>query len=63
MQILLITDIHANLQGLQAVLERYGNADEVWCLGDIVEYGPSPTECVALARDRCHQAARGASGR
>ena len=54
MQILLITDIHANLQGLQAVLERYGNADEVWCLGDIVEYGPSPTECVALARDRCH---------
>ena len=35
MQILLVTDIHANLRALQAVFKRYSAADEIWCLGDI----------------------------
>lgn len=59
MQILLITDIHANLRAMQAVLDRYDHADEVWCLGDIVEYGPSPNECIALVREHCRHVVQG----
>ena len=47
----IISDIHANLEGFQAVLadmEQQG-ATEVVCLGDFVGYGPNPTECIDLA--------------
>jgi diadenosine tetraphosphatase ApaH/serine/threonine PP2A family protein phosphatase len=49
-----ISDIHGNLHALEAVLEdilREG-ADEVWCLGDVVGYGPHPNECCTLVRER-----------
>jgi diadenosine tetraphosphatase ApaH/serine/threonine PP2A family protein phosphatase len=49
-----ISDIHGNLHALEAVLTdilREG-ADEVWCLGDVVGYGPHPNECCALVRER-----------
>lgn len=55
----ILADIHSNLAALQAVLtdlgER-GGADELWCLGDIVGYGPDPRECIALIRSYPHQA-------
>jgi len=43
----LISDIHSNLEGLQAVLDdaRQQGVDEVICLGDVVGYGPQPLEC------------------
>lgn len=46
----LISDIHSNLEGLQAVLEdiEKHNIKEIYCLGDIVGYGPNPRECVDL---------------
>ena len=50
-----ISDIHGNVEALQAVLrdiERQ-RVDEVFCLGDIVGYGPNPCECVKLVRDHC----------
>lgn len=47
MRVLLITDIHANLVALDAVIEDAGAVDAVWCLGDVVGYGPRPTECCA----------------
>lgn len=50
----LISDIHGNLEGLQAVLEdiqRQG-VSEVYCLGDIIGYGPNPRECIDLVM-RC----------
>src|SRR5512136_2627727 len=50
-----LADIHSNLEALRAVLadlEARGGADEVWCLGDIVGYGPDPRECVRLLRQR-----------
>jgi diadenosine tetraphosphatase ApaH/serine/threonine PP2A family protein phosphatase len=55
MRIAVISDIHANLHALAAVLAVIDaeGADEVWCLGDLVGYGPRPNECVALIRDRC----------
>jgi predicted phosphodiesterase len=50
----ILSDIHGNLEALQAVLEdaaRHG-ADAIYCLGDLVGYGgPNPRECVDLAMD------------
>jgi diadenosine tetraphosphatase ApaH/serine/threonine PP2A family protein phosphatase len=50
-----ITDIHANLPALEAVLEATESAgvDEVWCLGDVVGYGVEPDACADLVRERC----------
>ena len=50
MPILVLSDIHANLTAFEAVLEDAGQVDAVWCLGDLVGYGPDHNECVALAR-------------
>jgi predicted phosphodiesterase len=46
MRILIISDIHSNLTALEAVLSNAGQVDAVWCLGDLVGYGPDPNECV-----------------
>lgn len=46
----LISDIHSNLEALQAILKdiEEHNIKEIYCLGDIVGYGPNPRECVDL---------------
>lgn len=47
---LIVSDVHANLVALEAVLrdaERGGPIDGVWSLGDCVGYGPQPAECMA----------------
>jgi diadenosine tetraphosphatase ApaH/serine/threonine PP2A family protein phosphatase len=50
-----LTDIHANLTALEAVLAdiEAGEAEEIWCLGDVVGYGAEPDACVDLVRERC----------
>lgn len=48
MTILVLSDIHANLNALEAVIQDAGAVDAVWCLGDVVGYGPDPNECVEL---------------
>lgn len=50
--IAVISDIHSNLPALEAVLEdiRSRAIQQLICLGDLVGYGPSPRECVALAK-------------
>jgi predicted phosphodiesterase len=45
-KVLVISDVHANLTALEAVLADAGKVDEVWCLGDIAGYGPDPNECI-----------------
>ena len=53
MRYAILADIHSNLAALTAVLddiERRGGVDEVWCLGDVVGYGPEPRECIARLR-------------
>ena len=49
----IISDIHSNLEALQAVLKdiEKQNVTEVYCLGDVVGYGPNPRECVDLVMD------------
>jgi len=55
MRILIISDIHANLTAFQSVLDdAKGQWDYVWCLGDVVGYGPDPNECVELLRTMPH---------
>ena len=55
MQVAAITDIHANLPALEAVLEAVDDAgvEEIWCLGDVVGYGAQPDACTELVRERC----------
>ncbi len=52
MRYLIISDIHANLPALEKVLADAGTFDAIWCLGDVVGYGPDPNDCVALLRQR-----------
>jgi predicted phosphodiesterase len=46
MRILVLSDIHANLAALEAVLAHAGQYDALWSLGDIVGYGPDPNACI-----------------
>lgn len=53
MKIAVLSDIHGNLEALEAVLEdllRIG-ADQVVCLGDLIGYGPDPEAVVSRIRD------------
>jgi diadenosine tetraphosphatase ApaH/serine/threonine PP2A family protein phosphatase len=51
---LIISDIHANMAALEAVLADTPAFDEIWCLGDLVGYGPNPNECVERIQDFPH---------
>ncbi len=57
MRYAIIADIHANLAAFNAVLddiEQRGGVEEIWCLGDVVGYGPDPQQCISLLRQRNH---------
>jgi len=55
MRVLIISDIHANFAAFETVLtDAKGQWDYVWCLGDVVGYGPDPNECVELLRTLPH---------
>ena len=51
----LISDIHGNLEALEAVLAeiKARRPKRVFCLGDVVGYGASPNECLAKVRKEC----------
>ena len=57
MLIALISDIHGNLPALKAVLKDAGkaNAEQIWCLGDLVGYIPFPNECIKLVRKKASE--------
>jgi predicted phosphodiesterase len=51
MRALILSDIHANLEALEAVLAAAeGQYDEIWNLGDLVGYGGSPNQVVERIR-------------
>jgi len=57
MRYAILGDIHSNLVAFQAVLkdsEKRGGFEEIWCLGDVVGYGPNPRECIQLLRQHRH---------
>ena len=49
----ILSDIHGNIEALNAVLEdvRQQQVDEIYCLGDVIGYGPNPRECI----DHCQE--------
>lgn len=53
MQLGIISDVHANLPALEAVLDDMPPVDTVVCLGDIVGYNPYPAACVDRVRAAC----------
>ena len=55
MRLAIVSDIHANLPALEAVLADAQSAgvDQLWCLGDVVGYGAHPDECAGLIAERC----------
>jgi diadenosine tetraphosphatase ApaH/serine/threonine PP2A family protein phosphatase len=57
----IISDIHSNLEALQAVLADIEGRgiSEIVCLGDIIGYGANPKECLDLVKQRCRIALMG----
>jgi len=55
MRFAFISDIHANLEALEAVLSDIDKkgVDEILCLGDVVGYGANPNECAEITAKRC----------
>jgi diadenosine tetraphosphatase ApaH/serine/threonine PP2A family protein phosphatase len=62
MRIVIVADIHSNLEAFEAVLEHaatHGPIDRLWCLGDVVGYAADPSACVGLLRQYPHTAVAG----
>ena len=47
-----VSDVHSNIEALEAVFGALREDDALLCLGDIVGYGPNPNECVERIRGR-----------
>jgi putative phosphoesterase len=56
-KIAIISDVHANLAALDAFPEK--GYDQLWCLGDLVDYGPKPREAIQWVRQRASICVRG----
>lgn len=59
MRVLILSDIHANLDALNAVLEAAPPHDTVWNLGDVVGYGANPNEVIDRVREKGQVFVRG----
>lgn len=56
MRIAIVSDIHGNIEALKKLPADY---DELWVLGDLVDYGPNPAEVVEFVRTRASMVVRG----
>jgi putative phosphoesterase len=56
MRIFIISDLHANLEALESLPRDY---DELWVLGDLVNYGPNPAEVIDWVRSLASVVVRG----
>lgn len=56
MRIVIVSDIHANAESLSVLPREY---DELWILGDLVNYGPNPAEVIDFARAKASLIVRG----
>ena len=61
MKIAIISDIHSNLEALRKVFRHMQKSkiSRIYCLGDIIGYGPFPRECLALIRKKCEKIVKG----
>src|SRR6266700_7449609 len=58
MKLVIMSDIHSNYEALLGVAHAE-KADEIWCLGDLVDYGPEPAEAVQWVRHHTSQCVLG----
>ncbi|MGC8793204.1 MAG: metallophosphoesterase family protein [Bryobacteraceae bacterium] len=56
MRILIVSDLHANLEALTVIREE---CDELWVLGDLVDYGAEPAAVIDIVRQRASLVVRG----
>jgi protein phosphatase len=56
LRILVASDIHGNFEALKALPDNY---DELWVLGDLVNYGPQPAEVIEFVRQKASLVVRG----
>lgn len=59
MRVLVVSDIHGNIDALRAVIAAEPNPDRLLCLGDIVDYGPAPDATVRWVREHASAVVRG----
>jgi predicted phosphodiesterase len=63
MRVLILSDIHGNIDALLAVdaqvLQGHDRFDEIWVLGDLVDYGAAPAEVIAWVRTYATRVVRG----
>ncbi len=61
MKIIVFADIHANLEALETFLKKAdrSGSERLYCLGDIIGYGPDPNACVEIIRSRGIQCVTG----
>ncbi len=61
MRFAVISDLHSNIDALTRVFEDIDarGIDPIYCLGDVVGYGPDPRPCIDLVRERCTFCIRG----
>lgn len=59
MKTLIVSDIHANLPPLNAVLNKEADYDKLIFLGDVVDYEPHPKECVKFIKENADYFVRG----
>src|SRR5207244_4748678 len=54
MRVAVISDVHSNLHALEVVVAAIDEEgpDQIWCLGDVVGYGPKPDECCRIVEER-----------
>lgn len=57
MRIVIVSDVHANLAALTALPEKH--YDQLWCVGDVVDYGPKPHEVIQWIRQQAAVIVRG----
>ncbi|MSR75727.1 MAG: metallophosphoesterase [Planctomycetes bacterium] len=57
----MVSDVHSNREALEAVFHEIDaqGISQIWCLGDVVGYGPDPEFCADLIRARCMKTVRG----
>ena len=56
MRVLIISDLHANIEAIQALPSDF---DQLWVLGDLVNYGPDPAEVIEFVRAKAAMVVRG----
>lgn len=54
MRVGIIADVHGNAEALESVLDSLQDVEQIWCLGDLIGYGPEPERCIDMMMTRKH---------